>query len=265
MFELPTRERARWSDIGSAIDRLRRDELPDLPDALLEEDFGELQRAVEQLETERLRRLAEIERRAMHERDGHLSCASWLVSKHRVSWREAHEQVRLARALEVMPATARAIERGEVSLSAARVLARARADEPAAFESSEELLLQAARDHTVRDLTTVTTLWRERVDQGRGDEQTFARRYLHASATFGGMVRVDGSLDPVAGAGLLAALGAVMDDEARSRADDDTRSPAQRRADALGEICRQWLDRSDRPAVAGERPHATLTIGLAEL
>jgi Domain of unknown function (DUF222) len=48
-----------------------------------------------------------------------------------------------------------------------------------------------------------------------------------------------------------------MDAEARSGA-EDVRSPAQRRADALAEVCRQWLDRSDRLQVAGERPHVLI-------
>jgi hypothetical protein len=73
------------------------------------------------------------------------------------------------------------------------------------------------------------------------------------------MVRVDGDLDPETGETLLTALQAVLDAEARSDAPDE-RTPAQRRADALGEICRQWLDRSDRPTVAGERPHVTVTV-----
>src|SRR5207237_912154 len=34
---------------------------------------------------------------------------------------------------------------------------------------------------------------------------------------------------------------------------------------ALTEICRQWLDRGDRPSVAGERPHVTVTIDLDSL
>ena len=58
----------------------------------------------------------------------------------------------------------------------------------------------------------------------------------------------------------MTALRAVVDAESRSRGEDDERTPAQRRADALGEICRQWLDRSDRPSVAGERPHLSITI-----
>ena len=34
----------------------------------------------------------------------------------------------------------------------------------------------------------------------------------------------------------------------------------RRRADALYEITRQYLDCSHRPTVAGERPHVTLTV-----
>ena len=70
-----------------------------------------------------------------------------------------------------------------------------------------------------------------------------------SSISLEGMVRVDGDLDPETGETVLTALGAVMDAEVRSGAEDG-RTPAQRRADALGEVCRQWLDRSDRPSVA---------------
>ncbi|MBI2237615.1 MAG: DUF222 domain-containing protein, partial [Actinobacteria bacterium] len=45
----------------------------------------------------------------------------------------------------------------------------------------------------------------------------------------------------------------------------ELRTPAQRRADALGEICRRFLDSPDRPLVAGERPHVTVTVGLEVL
>ena len=82
-----------------------------------------------------------------------------------------------------------------------------------------------------------------------------------------GMVRVDGMLDPETGETVLTALRAVTDAEMRSRAkgDVDDRSPAQRRADALGEVCRQWLDRPDRPTVGGELPHLTVTVSADTL
>ena len=74
------------SELRSAVGMLRAESLPDLPDARIEEDFAELQQVLEQLEVERLRRLAEIERRRLFERDGHLSAASWLASTHKVAW-----------------------------------------------------------------------------------------------------------------------------------------------------------------------------------
>jgi uncharacterized protein DUF222 len=251
--------------LRSAIDGLRSEAVAELPDARIEEDFAELHRAIELLDAERLRRLAEIERRRTFERDGHLSAASWLATRFRVAWGVAREQVRVARGLERMPQTRRALEDGGVSISAVRILAGAHDAEPEAFAEGETQLVEAARRHSVSDLQRVVAFWRDRVARDTvmesGADAMRARRRLHASVSFGGMVRVDGDLDPETGESLLTALRAVMDSDVRSGGDDDvSRTPAQGRADALGEICRQWLDRTDRPIVAGERPHLTVTV-----
>ena len=84
-------------------------------------------------------------------------------------------------------------------------------------------------------------------------------------------MRVDGELDPSTGQTVITALRAVEDADVRSRerpgsaAELDPRAPAQRRADALGEICRQWLDLAERPLVSGERPHVVVTMDIASL
>ena len=250
------------SELRSTVDALRSETLAELPDARVEEDFAELHRAVEQLEVERLRRLAEIERRGLHERDGFLSAAAWLVSRFKVAWGAAREHVRIARALDHMPRTRRALEEGEVSMSAIRVLVAVRDASADAFERCEPQLVEAARIHSVSDLQRVAVFWREAVEREQalgGEDRLRARRRLHASVSLLGMVRVDGDLDPETGESLLTALRAVLDAESRSGAADD-RTPAQRRADALGEICRQWLDLAERPTVAGERPHVTVTV-----
>jgi hypothetical protein len=166
-----------------------------------------------------------------------------------------------------MPVTRQALEAGEISLSGVGILAQARATDPVAFERSEALLVQAASMHTVGGLSRVVGHWHHAVQAeagADGEAELRARRRLHASTTLGGMVRVDGDLDPEAGEALLTALGAVVDAEARS-GDEDDRSFAQRRADALGEVCRQWLDLAPRPAVAAERPHLTLTVSAEAL
>jgi hypothetical protein len=251
-------------ELRSAVEALRSETLPDLPDARIEDDFAELQQVCELLELERLRRLAEIERRRLFESDGHLSAASWLATRFRVAWGAARGQTHLARALTHMPGTRRALEAGDVSLSAARVLVAARDANPEPFDRSEDQLVEAARIHTINDLQRVASFWRQRVELDRLDEGLRARRRLHASVSFEGMVRVDGDLDPEAGETLLTALRAVMDAASRNGSDDD-RTPPQRRADALHEICRQWLDLADRPTVAGERPHVTVTVDAPAL
>ena len=253
-------------ELASIVER-SSEAIAELPDAQAEEEFAELRRGMEALEAACLRRLPDLERRRVHERDGHLSVASWMASTHRVSYGAARRSAATARALEHMPETQRALEAGEVSLAGVGMLVQARASDPDAFERSEAVLVQAASLHSISGLSRVVGHWREAVAAQAGEDteaELRARRRLHASATFAGMVRVDGDLDPETGEVLLTALGAVVDAEARSR-EADERSPAQRRADALGEVCRQWLDLAPRPAVAGERPHLTLTVSAEAL
>jgi uncharacterized protein DUF222/HNH endonuclease len=115
----------------------------------------------------------------------------------------------------------------------------------------------------MQDLKKVASYWQKEVEKQHAlesDEKIRARRRLQTSIKFLGMVHVDGELDPETGETLLTALRAVLDAESKSGASDD-RTPQQRRADALGEICRQWLDSSGRPKVGGERPHVIVTVG----
>jgi hypothetical protein len=51
----------------------------------------------------------------------------------------------------------------------------------------------------------------------------------------------------------------------RSLNGPDPRTPKQRRADALVQVCRHYLDAQDRPVVAGERPHVIVTIDVGSL
>jgi hypothetical protein len=97
--------RAQTSELRSALESFRDQVLGDLPDALLEEDFAELQRSCELLEVQRLRWLAEIERRGLFARDGHLSVVAWLADRLRLSWGAARCSTRRARALEPEPSS----------------------------------------------------------------------------------------------------------------------------------------------------------------
>lgn len=255
----------RWvmSTMRSALEELRSEDLDRLGDRQLTADFDELERVERVLSAERHRRLAEIDRRRCWEVDGHLSTASWLVSRFRLAWSTAVRRLRVARALEEMPATREAQAVGDLSACSTEVLVSARESHPEAFEQSEEVLVGAAESLSVRDLRRAVAHWREPLDGPvalQEARQQWERRHLNVSTTFGGMVRVDGDLDPETGQTVITALRAVTDVETRADGVDTLRTPAQRRANALGEVCRQWLDNSARSVVGGERPHLTIVV-----
>ncbi len=254
------------SELRSALDELAALDCVELPDARLEEEFAEIQHARRVLEAQHLRYLAEIDRRANFQSEGHLSTASWLRHRFGDGGGSAREQVRTARALSQMPRTQEAFASGDLSRDVVRVLASAHEADPEVFADHEPVLLEAASRHSATELHRVVAYWKQGLDSAKDEaERQWLQRRLHVSPLLDGMVRVDGDLDRETGETLMTALRAVQDADARRRDSEDARTPAQRRADALGEVCRQWLDRLDRPAVAGERPHVTVTVDLHAL
>jgi hypothetical protein len=253
------------SGVAGAIGDLADEDLRRPSDAALEEDLVEIERAMGRLEVERLRRVAEVDRRSSWR--AFPSMETFLGVRLGIGRGAANRDLRRARALERMPRVTEALATGEISRQAMTILVAAREGREAAFAEAEPDLVEKARTTPIGPLYRATRYWRLLVDAMEdGDEAGAARggRFLHASRTLFGMVRVDGELDPDAGECLLTALSAAVDAEVRSGL-PDRRSPAQRRADAMAEICRGYLDRTDRPEVGGERPHVTVTADVVEL
>jgi hypothetical protein len=255
------------SMLRSAIEEITTTDLDRLDDAGLEENFAELDRAADLICSERLRLLAVIEARGTYGNDGHLSITSWLAQRFRKSWSEASRLVRGSRALVRMPATHRALVGGEITPCALVALASARQADPQAFEQAEGYLVEAARNLSISDLRRVTARWRQAAEDARVIDPS--RRgenpaLLALSPTLAGRVHIDGDLDPEAGQTVITAVSAMADAQVRTPG-EDARTPAQRRAEALVEICRQWLEGACRPLVGGERPHITVIVDLATL
>jgi uncharacterized protein DUF222/HNH endonuclease len=253
--------------LRSALDEIAVQELSALDDDELTDHVGELERATRVLEAERARAIAEIEARRAFAADGFLSAAAWLRHRLGIPASVAGQQVRLARALPHMPRTRAALGDGAIPVAAAAMLALAHDEDPEAFARCEDALVHAAGTLPVPDLRRAIEHWRLLADVANADEaarRRFERRGVFVSTAIDGMVRLDGDLDPETGQTVITAIRAMVDATARG-ADADDRRPAQRRADALGEICRRYLDSADRPVVAGERPHLTVTVDLATL
>jgi len=261
---------AETAQLRSALEAFRAEDLHDVPDERLEADFGELQRAAQVLEAERLRRLAEIHRRQSHRRSGHLSTASWLVDRHKLGWTAAAKDIRTSRSLQRMPRTREALATGELTTPAVQMLVSARHAHPAQFRRSEEALVEAAKRLPAPQFHHTVAHWRRQLDWREGlkdAERMHEQRRLNVTVSMLGMVRVDGDLDPESGEIVLTALRGCVDSDRRkrNREDHDHRTQPQRRVDALAEVCRQWLDSSGRPDAGSERPHVAVIVDLRSL
>jgi hypothetical protein len=60
-------------------------------------------------------------------------------------------------------------------------------------------------------------------------------------------------------------IATLVDAHARPRTGDDDRTPAQRQAEALAEICGYVLDHAEVPACGGRRPHLNVLVRLEDL
>lgn len=128
------------STLRSALEEHRSVELRYCSDGEVEADLAELRRAAGVIEAECARRVADVERRRSFAREGHLSVTSWVEDRFHTTWSDAARQVRVARALEHMPATWEALADGEVSVAAVGQLVAARAAAPEEFPRVEEIL-----------------------------------------------------------------------------------------------------------------------------
>src|SRR5918995_6809893 len=149
------------SELRSALDGLLVVDDAALSDDQLVADLDEVEHATRQLDVVRARRLAELERREVWSRDGHLSVASWLAARHRLSHTVAASHMRTARALEAMPVMAQAFAAGDVAASAVTLLAHARDTAHEQFACVEETLVDAARTLPVDRLIATVAWWRE--------------------------------------------------------------------------------------------------------
>jgi hypothetical protein len=195
------------------------------------------------------------------------STAGWLRRRLRMSAAAATSSVRTARALFRGPltATGQALTSGAISPAHATVLAAATHHLPdRTTAEAEPVLLDAARRLDPPRLRQAVAHLRLVADPDGTDaqaERQQERRGLWLSATWEGMLAVNGLLDPEAGQIVEAALEPL----ARPANGQDERSGGQRRADALTELARRQLEGGRLPRSGGVRPQLLVTVDLDSL
>jgi hypothetical protein len=213
------------------------------------------------LEWVSLRVVREVDSRGSHVLDAALSPQAWLRHRARMSPSEAKAAVRTARALADGPlaATSAALAAGEIDPAHARLIAAQTVDAPAgAVALIEPEALAVARAADPGAVAGVMRRFAHALDPDGADAaavRRYERRGVSLATTLDGMVAGTLLLDPVAGAEVLTALSA-----ASAPVSGDTRSAAQRSADALSDICRQYLATAQDRKSGGGHPHLIVTV-----
>jgi Domain of unknown function (DUF222)/HNH endonuclease len=193
------------------------------------------------------------------------STLAWLRHFCHLSGGDASAHVRVARTLPDLPDTRAAFDAGEIGFSHVDSLALlARQTSTEAVREVQGPLLELARAAEPGQLRKATGHVRHMLDpDGVLKDANRARehRYLRASATFGGMVVLDGQLDPEAGAVVMTALDSMVGPTTPG----DPRTRYQRQADALVEICRYRMDTGTLPTRGRQQPHLNVTVSLETL
>ena len=250
--------------LQSAIDQLAVEPIEQFTVVELADSLVELESAAGRIEAERCRRLALFADRKAHRELEYSSPSAFLVDRVKISPGRATRLVAQAQALAQMPLTASAWNAGSLSADQVRHLFTCQMADPDTFTAHEQMLLDTVSDLSIVDTGRAVAYWRETANPSRSaadQEKLYGQRRLHLSQSFEGMFRLDGYLDPVAGEIVKTALDAATPPPA----DGDTRTPAQRRADALADLCRQTLDTGQLPEQGGEKPHLLVLVGVERL
>jgi hypothetical protein len=159
--------------------------------------------------------------------------------------------------------TVLALRRGDISFEHVRAIETAtRSIEIDADD--EALLLHEARRHDAKRFSGVAANWRYRTDAAQcldDAEAAYRARTFGIHARSDGIGVLTGPLDPEGTATVATAVDALA-----APTPGDTRTAAQRRADALVELCRRALDGDvGLPVTGGERPHLDVLVPLETL
>ncbi|RAO58749.1 hypothetical protein LUPAC06_02339 [Micromonospora saelicesensis] len=266
------------AQVGGAVDDCAETALWALSDDELLASLDATQVLAQRLAAVQLGLVRELDGRGVAIAQGASSTAVWLRERLRLSGRSARQLVQLATTIDAAPQAVRdALLSGAITVEQGRVVAETVAALP--VDAGPEVADKAAQlliDWADRfDPTSLSRLGErvlahvapELADQAelkaleRATERAEARRHVTLSEQQNGQVRLSGNLDTE----IASLLREAIDPLCAPAGEHDDRSPGQRRADALGEICRLALRTGQLPDNGGDRPQLVVTVSLEEL
>jgi 5-methylcytosine-specific restriction protein A len=198
----------------------------------------------------------------LYDVDGATSTTAWLRG-HGLNHKGAARLARSARTLQQLPATGEAWREGELSGGQVEViLANVPNWATKLFAQHEEALLPTLVPLDSFALSLAMQKWkRDAEDELDRTDPEPPRRSLHHSPTLDGRFETKAGFDPEGGTLLATALRLAESPDGEG----ESRSAAERRADALVDVCRWFLDHQDHVPKKRNRPHLNVVIGLESL
>jgi Domain of unknown function (DUF222) len=259
--------------LAAAIDALLTLDPDTLDDGALADAVVGLHRQQARLAAATARLTAELDARQVWAGDGSRSCGAWLAHRCRVPGGQARAGVRLGRRLRAMPATAEAFATGDIGQRHVAVLASLAGGRTAeCFVRDEVMLVGFASTMPWPDFCRAVEYWRQCADPDgveRDAAHDEAVRRVHLAEGLRGTGHLDGLLTQLGRVTVAGALGRIEQelfeaDWASARAEHGsaatachlTRTPAQRRHDALVEMAR----RAVAAAPDGKRPRPLVSV-----
>ncbi|QYG92712.1 DUF222 domain-containing protein [Iamia sp. SCSIO 61187] len=196
--------------------------------------------------------------------EGCASMTAWLRVRGRMTNSDAQRMATTARRLRHLPVLRAAWLSGEVSGGhVAAVVANLNDRTAPLFQAGEDDLVPMLAGLDVTGAVVAMKSWAAHAKETLDDQpsgEPDPDRSAHLSPTLSGG-RLDANLEPEAYHAAQAALRLAMG----RHGEDDERTPAQRRHDALAEIFTHFLDHQSDHKGGRHRPHLNITIGLEEL
>ena len=221
-----------------------------------------LEAARHTLEAEWTRTLAAFDAAGDHDVFGYPSSVAYLKDRLGIIAGRAHRYVKNARGALRFEATFSAWWQRLISSDQAELLFKAAEKAPDDYSQAEATLIEMIGDDAA-ETRQILDYWQQEIDRGpRLDlEKQLERRRFDVRRLHNGMVSGEFSLPELAGQTLLSAVDALMPPPAPH----DGRTTSQRRADALEDLARSFLDGSEAPVVGGERAHLNVHADLDAL
>jgi hypothetical protein len=255
-------------ELTGAIDALLEVDPSELTDDELHELVTTVQRQRHRLAAFAAETISAWDRRMVWADNGARSAATRLANETSASTSSAGTEVRRARQLRSMPATAAALASGELSPDHVDLLAKA--NQPwrnASFADHEHALVEQCKLLRFFDARKMVDYWCARVDGAAAEDRAERQRnaaHLSVSSTIDGAVVINGVLDPIGGS--------IVENEITrlerelylvDQRDGATRTASQRRAAALVMMAK----RSATAPGDGRRPKPLFTalVGDATL